>query len=128
MPEPEPIRPWLSAVTYLGFQLNGWLENGNHGVTFEDVYEGLDNETLWQVINAKVPKMDLSMFDPAIGPTNQGPALIRALRDAADGMRGRERRKYGVESGGLSLLLAFVLEAVQQEYWVPNSESRYKLK
>lgn len=41
-------------------------------------------------------------------------------------MRGRERRKYGIESGGLSLLMAYVLEALQQEDWEPGHDSRFK--
>lgn len=36
-------------------------------------------------------------------------------------MEGREKRKYGVQSSGLSLLMAYILEAVQQEYWVSSS-------
>jgi len=113
-----PERPWLTALTYLGFQINGWLEDGNHGLTFDDVYEGLDNDTLWEIVNRKIPEMDLSMFTgfPENG-NKHGKTVLVALRDAASGIRGRERRKYGVEAGGLSLLMAFVLEAIQQESW-----------
>lgn len=57
--------------------------------------------------------MDLSMFTESPG---QGDAVISALRDAAGGMRGRELKKYGVKAGGLSLLMAYVIEAIQQEY------------
>jgi hypothetical protein len=109
----------------LGRQLNGFLEEGNHGVTFEHVYNGLDNGTLWEIVNKKVPDMDLSMFT---GYPEQGDAVISALKDAAGGMRGREVKKYGVKAGGLSLLMAYVIEAIQEEYWVPGSTSRYYVK
>lgn len=39
-----------------------------------------------------------------------------ALRDAAAALEGRERRKAGVESSGLCLAQAIVLEAIQQQF------------
>lgn len=120
-----PPRPWLASLTYLGFQLNVWLEAGNHDLTFADIYRGLDDESLWDVLKEKIPRLDVGIFTE-FPDTGQGPAVVRALRDAAEGMRHRERRKYGVDEGGLSLLLAYVLEAIQQEYWIPGTTSRYR--
>ena len=106
-------RPPLSSRAWFGMTLNGFLEDGNHGVTFDDVYDGIDNGTLFDVLKAKVPHMDVGWWTG----TPNGPAIIAAVRDAAAGMREREEKKYGVAKGGLSLLLAYVLEAVQQNYW-----------
>jgi len=125
-PVADPKHPHLYSLTYLGFQLNAYLEDGNDGLTFDEVYDGLDKGTLWGVINAKHPTMDLSLLtksDPA-----EGARLIQALLDASEGMRERERRKYGVNGSGLALLLAYTLEAIQQEYWVPASDSKYRPK
>ena len=122
----QKIRPSLSSLTYLGFLLNGFAADGGDRLTFDEVYKGLDNQTLWAVINAKYPNMDLTMFTHS--REDKGKAVIDALLDAAGGMRGREQEKYLVEASGLSLLLAYVLEAIQSEYWVPGSRSRYVAK
>jgi hypothetical protein len=113
-------KPWLSALSYLGFQLTGWLEHGDHGLTFEDVYDGLDNGTLRSVLTKRTPDMDLGLFT---GLNNQqGPRVIAALARASEGLRGRERRKLGLETNGMCLLLAFVLEALQSQDWEPPTK------
>lgn len=109
-------KPWLSAWAYLGFQLNIWLEDGNHGVTFDDVRNGIRNGNLWAVINAKIPKMDLGMFTME-SKSHQGQKLIAALKELDESFEGRERRKLGIEKGGLSLLVAYVIEGMQQKRW-----------
>lgn len=103
-----------------------FAEDGGDKLTFDDVYEGLDNGTLWKVIKAKHPNMDLSLLDKA--DPAKGDAVIAALKDAAEGMRSRETRKYGVDASGLALLMAYTLEAIQQEYWVPAHDSKYRAK
>jgi hypothetical protein len=119
-------RPSLTTLTYLGFLLNGFASDGGDKLTFDEVYDGLDNGTLWAVIQAKHPHMDLTMFTHV--DKDKGAKVIQALLDAASGMRERERKKYGVEKSGLAILLAYVLEAIQQEYWVPASDSKYRAK
>jgi hypothetical protein len=116
----EPRRPRLTSLTLLAFQLNIGLQDGNHGLTFDDVYDGIDGGTLWSVIEAKASNLDMSLFTG----TDQGDATIAALRDAAAGMRGREST-YGFRSGGLSLLMAFTIEAIQKDYWEAGSTSRF---
>src|ERR1043166_895077 len=97
----DPERPVLSSLTFLGFLLNAFAQSEDDGLTFDEVYEGLDNDTLWTVISAKHPHRDLTMFTHV--QEDKGKAVIAALRDAAGGMRGREHKKYGVEARGLSL-------------------------
>lgn len=126
-------RPWLTSLTFLGFQLNGSLEegylgDGDHGLTFDEVYDGLENGTLWKVIKKRVPDIDLALFTDS--DPNLGNAVIAALQEAAAGMRGREE-KYGLQANGLSLLIAYVFEAIQQGYWEParaEHDKRYKGK
>lgn len=116
-------RPHLTTFTFLGFQLNAFAEDGNDTLTFADVYEGLDNGTLWSVIKKRHPNMDVSIFNPSLDKTG-GMGMIEALREAAEGMRERERKKYGVESSGLALLMAYLLEAIQQGYWLPGYDKK----
>ena len=82
-------------------------------MSFAEVYEGIDNGTLWTILMRCVPDIDVSLF---AGEKAAGELMIGALRDAARGMRGREEN-YGVEKNGVALLLAYVLEAIQNDYW-----------
>lgn len=118
-------KPWLSMLSFLGFQVNAAIEKG-HGnkISFDDVYKGLKERNLFELLDDKLPGvLDIGLFlerneEPSL---KQRDGLLNALSDAASGMEGRERRKYGVQSSGLSLLMAYILEAVQQEYWVSSS-------
>lgn len=115
-------KPFLSLLTFLGFQVNAAIEEG-HGnkISFNDIYEGLRQRNLFEVLNEKLPGvLDISLFLEVNQQTyfEQRNGILNALSDAASGMKGRERRKYGVESSGLSLLMAYILEAIQQKYWV----------
>lgn len=114
-------RPRLSSLTALGFQLNHALAVGQGGnLTFDDLYAAIDggSEPFWSLLATKYG-LDVGLFK-GFSPEGdtQGDRVVQAIRDAAEGMRGRERRKYGIESNGLAMLLAYVLEAVQQEYWL----------
>lgn len=37
--------PRLPSLTYLAFQVSMWLKNDQHGITFDDIYDSLDNDT-----------------------------------------------------------------------------------
>jgi len=117
-------KPFLAILTLLGFQINSAIEEG-HGdkVSFNDIYTGLEKRTLFEILQDKLPgALDLGLFRS--GDDNryieQREGIINALASAASGMKGSEE-KYGVRSSGLSLMMAYILEAIQQEYWTPLS-------
>jgi hypothetical protein len=115
-------KPLLSILSFLGFQVNAAIEKG-HGnkILFNDVYKGLEERNLFELLDEKLPRvLDLSLLLERNEGTSleQRDGLLNALSDAASGMEGQETRKYGIESSGLSLLMAYILEAIQQEYWV----------
>ncbi|WCE05528.1 hypothetical protein [Pseudoxanthomonas sp. JBR18] len=110
-------KPWLSTLAFVGFQINSAVEEG-HGdaLLFTDVYQGLERGTLLEDINNKLPGVcDFSLYPTG---SEQSVALHEALKLVAGWLRGRERRKVGIERSGLHLLLAYILEAMQQQYWV----------
>jgi hypothetical protein len=103
----------LVTLTFAGFMINMALDDGKGtDLSFEEVYSGLENGTLLIDLDRKYPEtFDFSIYTPG-SEREQG--LLEALRGATGGIEGRERRKTGVEHNGLCLLMALVLEAIQQ--------------
>ena len=106
-------KPRLSTLAFAGFALNAYLSRRTTDMSFAEVYKSLEAGTLLDDLSGRIG-MDFSLF-PAGSPEQV--AVVQVLRDVAGGLEGRERRKVGVETSGLHLLLAFVLEAMQQGYW-----------
>jgi hypothetical protein len=49
-------KPFLSMLTFLGFQVNAAIEEGyGHKILFSDIYEGLEERNLFEILNAKLP-------------------------------------------------------------------------
>ena len=110
-------KPWLSSLALVGFEVNAAISRG-HGdtVSFREIYESLERGTLLEDLEKKIPgEFDFSLFPPG---QEQSVALNQVLNEVAGGLEGRERRKTGIESSGLHLLLAFILEAMQHQEWV----------
>ena len=117
-------KPKLCMLSFLGFQVNAAIEKGyGNKISFNDVYMGLEERNLFELLDKKLPKvLDISLFleSKEGNYLEQRDGLLNSLSDAASGMKGSESRKYGLESSGLSLLMAYILEAIQQEYWVSD--------
>ena len=110
-------KPRLSALAYLGFSINIALEKGYaDAISFDDIYTSLNNKTLLEDLEIKIPNCFDFSSDPKDSEQNQ--YLNEVLDYIAGGLQGRERRKVGIEKSGLNLLLAYILEAMQQKYWV----------
>ena len=113
-------KPWLSSLTFVGFYVNSAIADG-HGdaVSFDEIYSNLEKGTLLEYLNHKIPdEFDFSLLPPG---SEQCVALNHVLNKVAGSLQGRERRKVGIEKSGQHLLLAFILEAMQRQYWViPN--------
>lgn len=109
-------KPWLSSWTLIGFYTIAAIDRGNADkVSFDEVYAGIEKGTLLQDLNAMLPgEFDFSLFPPG---SDKEQELIEVLQEVAGGLKGRERRKTGVEKSGLALLIAFILEAIQQGQW-----------
>jgi len=109
--------PQLSALTFIGFYVNSAIESRNGDkVSFSEIYKSLENGTLFELLDRKIPgEFDFSLFksDPA-----ETEAIQRVLFDASAGFAGRERKKAGIESSGLHILMACILEAIQRGTWV----------
>jgi hypothetical protein len=113
-------KPRLSSLACVGFEVNVAIANEHRdSVSFDEIYESLGRGTLLEDLNNKIPgEFDFSLFPPG---SEQCVALNHVLNEVAGGLQGRERRKVEIDDSGLHLLIAFVLEAMQHQYWViPN--------
>ena len=108
--------PRLGTLTYLAFEVNAAIGEGHDDeFTFQEIYEGLEDRSLLQDLNDKLAGIvDLGLI---LMQEEQHRGLMNALTTASEAFRGRERRKVGVERSGLKLLMAIILEAIQQQNW-----------
>lgn len=112
-------KPWLSFLTLFGFEINAAIEQGCTAITFSEVYRGLESGSLLVDLANRYPnQFDFSFFPAG---SDKERAIIAALRSAAPGLEGRERKKVGVHASGMSLIMAMVLEAVQKKQWTDPS-------
>jgi hypothetical protein len=102
----------LSSLAFVGLYVNSAIASG-HGdaVSFDEIYTSLKNGTLLEVLDKKLPGyFDFSLFPAG---SKKSIALNHSLHAIASGIQGRERRKVGVETSGLHLVLALIFEAIQ---------------
>lgn len=113
------VKPRLSTLSFVGFYVNSAIANGNlESVSFDEIYSGLEQGNLFDFLNNKLTgEFDFSPFEAG---SEQGIGFHQVVNNVAGGLNGRERRKLGIENSnhGLSLLLAFILEAMQRQDWV----------
>lgn len=109
--------PQLTTLTFVGIQLTSAVEIELRGnLSFLEVYRAIQQGNVLQEIDRVAPgACDFSVYPPG---SEQCAALHEALRQTAAGVEGRERRKLGLISSGIHLVLALILEAIQQCYWI----------
>ncbi len=107
-----PNKACLSSLAFLGLYVNSAIASGHsESVSFDEIYAGLKTGTLLEVLNKKIPDhFDFSLFPAG---SQKCIALNRSLHAIAAGIEGRERRKVGVKTSGLHLILALIFEAIQ---------------
>ncbi len=113
-------KPRLSTLSFVGFYVNSAIANGHADtISFDEIYGGLERGTLLDELNEKIPgEFDFSLFESG---NDEHKGFHNVIAEVAGGLQGRERRKVGIESSGLHLLMAFIIEAMQHEMWVKHS-------
>jgi len=106
----------LSSLTLILFQIGVMIEKDRTGIlTFDDVYAQIERATIFSFLEQRFgPSADFSLLTTSTW--DQGKLALEALQGAAAALEGRERRKTGIESNGLALLLALTTEAIQQKF------------
>lgn len=110
--------PKLSTLAYVGFTINSAIENGHlNEITFIEVHQAIQQGTIVDFLEARLGQdVDLSMISGQ-GAKDEGAAFAKAMQYVQPAFEGRERRKTGVKSCGLCLLMAYILEAMQHGVW-----------
>ena len=102
----------ITSLTFVGFYINSLLQDHPGDLDFEEVYRMVEDQSVLEDLASRYPgETDFSLFG---SDSDQRVPLLRALQDAGGGLEGRERRKVGIDSCGLNLLMAFILEAIQR--------------
>jgi hypothetical protein len=114
MPYDAPPFP-ISYLTLMIFNLSSMLDSGKHDdISLEEVKQHIDVGDLITFLNKRA-EQEADTFDngfSVVEPTFINWYVAR-LKDNCEVMDGRERRKYGVESRGLCLLISYTAEIIQ---------------
>jgi hypothetical protein len=104
----------LYNLTSIGWCANMMLDRHDQApFTFDDIYAAADRGALVDLL-LKIDDsgiIELWARDPGLRADTE-----RALADAAEALRGRELRKTGVGNNALCMVMALVLEAIQQNF------------
>lgn len=93
--------------TFLGFQLNGLLDDGKT-LDFDQTRKHVDDGSLFPWLKDEFGhNIDLSVYTP-----EELAAILELFQDLSDAVN--SRRKFGVEHNGLALLVAYCFEGIQQ--------------
>ena len=104
----------LSQITSIGWCANTALDSGASApFSFQEISDAADNGTLVDLL-MKIDQGGIIQLWAREPNTKQ--EIERALADAASAICGRERRKAGVEKNPLCLVMALVLETIQQQF------------
>ena len=108
--------PRLSTLTHFAFEVNAAIDEGHdHRFSFQEIYQGLDRRSLIEDLSEKLGDVvDLKLI---LEQKERHRGLIDVLQEASEAFRGREKSKTGVKRSGLRLLMAIILEAIQQLHW-----------
>jgi hypothetical protein len=99
----------ITVLTFLGFYINSAIDTGKYdGISVSDVQDQIRAGTIFEFLQRKLGNdIDLSILDG-----EKKTELLKewtGLVEAVD-----ERRKMGIEKSGLTLLMAYLLEGIQQ--------------
>ena len=117
----------VTNLTHLAFHVNSIIDSEeDFDLSFSEIHEAAELGRLLEHLEKRFHgKADLYLLT-SLEP-NHVLAIEKALQDAADVLRGRERRKADVKNSGLCLLIAIILEALQQNFspfrYQPESET-----
>lgn len=105
----------LTALTHLLLEINAASDTGRYDhITIADVHNAIERGKVLRFLQETCKRdIDLSLLVTATDPEFEI-WYEKRLQDIFGGYAGSERRKWGVESRGLCLLIAWTTELIQQ--------------
>ena len=106
----------ISFLTLMILNLSSLLDSGKHDdISLEDVKEHARAGDLIPFLNGRAKRVE-GTFDNGFFEVEPRfiDWYITQLRDICEAIDGRERRKYGIESRGLCLLISYTAEIIQR--------------
>src|SRR5437870_4724574 len=119
-------KPSLTALTHLAFHINAMLDAcPGFNLSYAEIHEAAEIGRLVELL-AKRLRGHVDLYLLTSDP-EQLTSLEIALGAAAEVLRGRERAKANISKSGLCLVMAIILEAIQQQYDVWPAPPRSSL-
>lgn len=108
----------LSTLTTVGWCANMMLDHRRQApFTFDQIYAAADNGNL---VDLFLKIDDSGIIELWARDAKERAEAEKAFADAAEALRGREMRKTGVGDNALCMVMALVLEAIQQQVHAGN--------
>src|SRR3989442_1041576 len=106
----------VTNLTHLGFHINAIVDSGEDlDLAYAEIHEAAElGRLLEHLANRLRGRADLYLLT-SLEPEHVT-AIEIALRDAAGALQGREMKKASIKNSGLSLVMAIILEALQQNF------------
>ena len=105
----------VSMLTSIGFCVNIAIDQKKTPpFSFEELYNAAENARLVDLLQTSID--DSGVIELWAEHSEDKLAVETALGDAAETLRGRELRKVGVQDNPLCMVIAIVLEAIQQNF------------
>lgn len=106
---------WLSSFTSVAFEVNAAYEaTPDLNMPFHEVFKAAEGKKLVSYLAQAFG--DICDFSLLFNDSQTLSKVEDAFMNAAETLRGRVSRKTGVKSSGFGLVMAIVLEAIQQQY------------
>lgn len=104
----------LSTITSVGWCANMMLDHKKQSpFTFDDIYSAADKK---QLVDLFLKIDDSGIIELWAQDPKERANGEEAFGNAVEALRGREIRKTGVGENALCMVIALVLEAIQQNY------------
>jgi hypothetical protein len=118
----------LTSLTHLGFWITSVIDSSDDfDLSYAEVHEAAEAGSLLkhlvQRLGNRVDLHSVTSFE-----VERVAVIERVLRDAADVMYNRHAKKASIRNSGLCLVMAIILEALQQNFAPLLSVPRSKIK
>jgi hypothetical protein len=109
------MKPSLTALTHLAFHVNAAIDAcPDFDLSYAEIHDAAEIGRLVEHLDKRL-KGHADLYLLTCIPEKLT-SLEIALREGAEALRGRESKKAHVSKSGLCLVMAIILEAIQQQY------------